>query len=110
MPLYMFQFAYTSESWAAQISSPQNRIDTVAPALCETAGGKLVGAWLCFGDYDGVFILDMPNVESMAAVALAIAGGGAVKSSKTTVLMTGAQGVDALKKAETVSKGYQPAR
>jgi hypothetical protein len=34
-------------------------------------------------------------MESMAAIALAIAAGGALKGSKTTALMTGAQGVEA---------------
>ena len=110
MPLYMYQCAYTSESWAAQTKNPQNCMDTVGTALCEAAGGKLIGAWLSFGDYDAVVIADMPNIESMAAVALAIAGGGAVKSSKTTVLMTGVQGVEALKKAEKVAKAYKPAK
>jgi len=46
----------------------------------------------------------------MAAIALAISGGGSVKSAKTTVLMTGAQGVEALKKAEKVAKEYKPAK
>jgi hypothetical protein len=55
---------------------------------------------------------DRGHVENrkQAAVALAIAGGGAVKSSKTTVLMTGVQGVEALKKAEKVAKAYKPAK
>ena len=110
MPFYMYQFAYTPESWAAQIKHPQNRMDTVGPAVCEAAGGKMIGAWLCFGEYDAVLIADMPDMESMAAVALAIAGGGAAKSAKTTVLMTGAQGVEALKKADKVAKGYKPAK
>ena len=80
------------------------------PASCEAAGGKLIGAWLCFGEYDVVLIADMPNMESMAALALAFAAGGAVKASKTTALMTGAQGVEALKKADTVAKTYRPAK
>ena len=110
MPLYMYQAAYTPESWAAQIKNPQNRMETVGPALCKAAGGKMIGAWLCFGEYDGVLIADVPDMESMAAIALAISGGGSVKSAKTTVLMTGAQGVEALKKAEKVAKEYKPAK
>ena len=53
MPIYMHQFTYTPESWAAQIKNPQNRMETVGPALCKAAGGKMIGAWLCFGEYDG---------------------------------------------------------
>jgi uncharacterized protein with GYD domain len=110
MALYMYQAAYTNESWAAQLKNPQNRVETVGRAVCEAAGGKLVGGWLCFGEYDLVIIADVPNNESMAAIALAVGAGGAVKASKTTVLMTGTEGVAALKKADAVAKVYRPAR
>jgi hypothetical protein len=45
MSLYMYQFAYTPESWAAQLKKPENRVENVGRALCEAAGGKLIGAW-----------------------------------------------------------------
>src|ERR1700741_5331001 len=54
MPLYMYQAAYTSESWATQLKNPQNRIETVGRQACEAVGGKLVGGWYCFGEYDVV--------------------------------------------------------
>jgi uncharacterized protein with GYD domain len=110
MPLYMYQCAYTPESWAAQLKNPQNRVESVGRALCEAAGGKFVGGWLCFGEYDLVLIADVPDMESMTAIALAVAAGGAVKASKTTTLMTGAQGIEALKKAAAVAKIYRPAK
>ena len=50
--------------------------------------------WLCFGDYDLVFIAGVPGNESMAAMALAVAAGGAIKASKSTPLMTAAEGID----------------
>ncbi len=110
MPLYMYQAAYTAESLAAQLKNPQNRVDAVGRAACEAVGGKFVGGWYCFGDYDLVLVADVPDNESMAAIALAIAAGGAVKSAKTTVLMSGAEAVAGMKKAEAVTKGYKPAR
>ncbi len=110
MPLYMYQAAYTPESWAAQVNNPQNRVETVGRQVCEAVGGKLVGGWLCFGEYDLVIIADVPNNESMTAIALGVAAGGAIKASKTTVLMTGTEGVAALKKADAVAKAYRPAR
>jgi uncharacterized protein with GYD domain len=110
MALYMLQLAYTPESWAAQVKSPANRVENVARASAESIGGRFVGGWLCFGEYDAVIICDMPDAESMAAIAIAVAAGGAIKSSKTTLLMTAAQGVEALKKAATVGKTYKPAR
>jgi uncharacterized protein with GYD domain len=110
MPLYMSQFAYTPEAWAAQIKNPQNRVETAARPSCEAAGGKLVGAWLCFGEYDAVLIADMPDAESHASLVMAIAAGGSMKAAKTTELMTGAQAVEALKKAGKVAKVYKPAK
>ena len=77
---------------------------------CEAVGGKLVGGWYSFGEYDAVFICDVPNNESMSAIALAVAAGGAIRAAKTTVLMTGMQGVEGMKKADVVAKTYKPAR
>jgi len=107
MPLYMYQAAYASNSWAAQLKSPDNRMRNPARALCESAGGKLIGAWYCFGDYDAVFIADMPDNVSASTVSLAIAAGGACKALKTTVLMTGEEAVAAMKKTAAVT--YKPA-
>ena len=76
----------------------------------EAVGGKLVGSWYCFGEYDLMIIVDVPGNESMAAIALAISAGGAIKSAKTTVLMSGDEAVAGMKKAEAVAKVYKPAR
>jgi uncharacterized protein with GYD domain len=110
MPIYMYQAAYTAESLAAQLKNPQNRVQAVGRQACEAVGGKLVGGWYSFGEYDLVIIADVPDNEAMTAIALAIAAGGAIKSSKTTVLMTGAEFVGAMKKADAVAKTYKPAR
>ncbi len=109
MPIYMYQAAYTAESWAAQLKNPQNRVEAVGRMLCEAAGGKLLGGWYCFGDYDLVIVADVPDNASMSAIALAVAGGGAIKAAKTTVLMPGTEIVSALQKATAVGKDYKPA-
>ena len=43
----------------------------------------------------------------MAAIAVAVAAGGKIRASKTTPLMTGAEGVAALRKADAVAKVYK---
>jgi len=98
--------AYTGESWAAQMKDPQNRVEAVGRQACEAVSGKLIGGWYCFGDYDLVIIAEVPNNESVAAIALAMAAGGAINASHTTILMTGAELVGALKKSEAVAKGH----
>jgi uncharacterized protein with GYD domain len=55
-------------------------------------------------------IVEAPDEVSMAAVAIAIAAGGAVKAAKTTPLLSGAQWVAAMEKAPEVSAQYRPAR
>lgn len=110
MPLYMYQAAYTPESWAAQMKNPQNRVESVGRQTTEAVGGTLIGGWYCLGEYDVMLIADVPDIESMAAIAVAIAAGGAIKSSQTTALMTGAELVTALQKSASVIKGYKPAR
>src|SRR5260370_41395958 len=99
MALFMYQLAYTPESWAAQLKNPKSRVDTVGRSLCEAAGGKFVSAWYCFGEHDAILIADMPDAESMSALALAAAAGGAIKAGQTTALMCGAHSVAALTKA-----------
>jgi hypothetical protein len=37
----------------------------------------MIGGWYCLGEYDVILIADVPNIESMAAIAVAIAAGGA---------------------------------
>jgi len=89
MPLYMYQAAYTPESWAAQLKNPQNRIETVGRQACEAVGGKLVGGWYCFGEYDAVFICDVPDNESMSAIALAVARAACHQSGENNRLDDG---------------------
>ena len=105
MPYYLFQASYTSEAVAALCKKPRNRESAIRAAV-ENLGGKLEGAWMAFGDYDVVTIVNMPNNVSAAALSMAVAAGGALKSAKTTPLLKFSEGVAALKKAGR--SGYRP--
>ena len=85
------------------MKKPQDRTEVVRKTI-EKLGGKLVGLWLSFGDQDVVAVMELPNNVSAAAVALAIGSGGALKSTKTTPLLTIDEGIAAMKKA--ASSGY----
>jgi uncharacterized protein with GYD domain len=106
----MYQAAYTPESLAAQIKDPQDRLASVGKALSEAVGGRPVGGGYSFGEYDITFLYEAPDDASAAAIAVAVAAGGAVKAAKTTRLLSGAEWIDALKKATAVSNVYRPAR
>src|SRR5262245_44036853 len=105
MAQYLFQAAYTSDAWAAQLQNPQNRVEVIRPVI-EGLGGRIESVYFAFGDYDVVGIVDMPNNVSMAAFALAAAAGGALKTMKTTPLMTVEEGLEAMRQAS--GTGYRP--
>ncbi len=110
MTQYLYQLAYTPESLAAQIKNPQDRLEIVGKQLTDAVGAKIVGGGYSFGEYDISIIIEAADDVTMAAVAVAIAAGGAVKAAKTTPLLSGPQWVAALKKAPAVSAQYRPAR
>ena len=105
MAKYLFQAAYTSEAWAAQLQNPQNRVEAIRPVIAGL-GGRIESVYFAFGDYDVVGIVEMPNNVSMAAFSLAAAAGGAVKTVKTTPLLTIEEGIEAMRKAS--GTGYRP--
>jgi uncharacterized protein with GYD domain len=105
MPLYLSRFSYTPETWAKLIANPEDRRNA-AQSYIESVGGKLHGFWYAFGTYDGYNLWEAPDNVSMAAVALAIGGGGALSSFETTVLLTVEETMDALGKARRVQ--YRP--
>src|SRR5216110_31432 len=82
MPLYLSRFNYTPETWAKLIGKPEDR-RKAAQSYIESVGGKLHGFWYAFGKHDGYNLWEAPDNISMAAVALAIGGGGALSSFET---------------------------
>ena len=110
MPTYLYQLSYTAESIAAQIANPQDRLKTAAKPVVEAFGGKLLGGGFSFGDYDVVLLYEVPDDDTAAAISAAVAAGGAVKSAKTTKLLSGTQWVSALKKAGKAGGVYKPAK
>jgi uncharacterized protein with GYD domain len=99
---YMVQFSYTKEAVAAFLKQPEDRSAPVR-ALAKALGGKMTAFYYCFGDYDGIAIIEgMDNTSTLAAVMAAVAPGHLSKI-KTTVLMSMDEAVEAMKKAGGVS-------
>ena len=99
MPLYLSRFSYTPETWARMVEKPEDRRDA-ARSYIESVGGKLHGFWYAFGSHDGLTLWEAPDNVSMAAVAIAIGGGGALSSFETTVLLTVEETLEALQQAQ----------
>src|SRR2546426_5148038 len=98
MPQYLYQVAYTAESLAAQIKNPQDRLEIVGKQIADAVGAKILSGGYSYGEYDVSIIVDAPDEGSMAAVAIAIAAGGAVKAAETTPLLNGGHWVAAPQK------------
>ena len=107
MAHYLVQLAYTPEAWAGQLKNPQNRVEVVRPAL-EKVGARFEAAYLAFGKYDIVFIMEAPDNVSAAAISLAISASGAVKAYETTPLMTPEEGIEAMRKGAEAAAAYRP--
>ena len=104
MPCYLVQASYTAPAVGAMIKNPQDRAAVVAPMM-EKMGGKLLGFWFTFGEYDIVAIVETPDAVSAAAISMAIGSSGAMSAYRTTPLLTSADATEAMKKASGV--GYQ---
>ena len=104
MPLYLSKFSYTPETWARLVGKPEDR-RKAAQKYIESVGGKLHGFWYALGEYDGYNLWEAPDSVSMAAVAIAISGGGALSKFETTQLLTVEETLEALGKAKTL--GYR---
>jgi len=105
MALYLTRFSYTPETWARLSKNPEDR-RAAAQKYIEAVGGKLHGFWYAFGEYDAYSILEAPDNLSMAAVAIAISGGGALSKYETTVLLSVEETIEALKRVQTIT--YRP--
>jgi len=102
MALYMTQFSYTPEAWAALMKKPEDR-SVPLKALFEKLGGRLIGLYYCFGEYDGVAIGEVPDNTAEMAMLLAVIAPGHLKATKTTVLFTVQEAMQALAKAGGIS-------
>jgi uncharacterized protein with GYD domain len=101
----MVQLSYSPEVLAGFIKKPSDRTPVVSKLVAKV-GGKLVGSWFSFGDYDAVIIVEGGDNVSAAALSMAVSASGAFKAFKTTPLLGIEEGMAAMKKAGTL--GYKP--
>jgi uncharacterized protein with GYD domain len=104
MALYLTRFSYTPETWARLTQNPEDRREA-ARAYIESVGGKLHGFWYAFGEFDGYNLWEAPDNVSIAAVVLAIGGGGALSKIETIPLLTVEETLEALGRAQSI--GYR---
>lgn len=103
MPKFLFEASYTPDGIkGVQSAGGSSRRDAVAQ-VAESVGGQLESFYFAFGERDAYVIVELPDNESAAAVALTVnaAGGATVR----TVVLLAPDEVDAAAKR---SVDYQP--
>jgi uncharacterized protein with GYD domain len=98
MPIYITQGRYTRDAIKGMIIKPEDRADQVA-RLISKAGGKLIGYYLTFGEYDFLSIAEAPSDTTMAAIT----------DLKTTVAMTSVEAKGAFAAASDLAPGFKSA-
>jgi uncharacterized protein with GYD domain len=87
MPKYLIEASYTREGIEGVMrSGGSSRVEAVRDAL-DSVGGELESFHFAFGDHDAIVIVEAPDNEAAAAVALTVNGSAGV-SARTTVLLT----------------------
>lgn len=105
MPLYLVQFAYTTEATKALVENPQDRAQASREAA-ESVGAKILGFWYAFGEFDGVYLLEAPDHTTVAALRMLVGASGALSKFETTVLFDMDEAQQAMHKA--AGAAYRP--
>src|SRR3954467_14493565 len=101
MPLFMAQFAYTPEAWAALIHAPQDRA-AASDALLRHFGGRLLGLYYTPGaEYDGFALFEAPDDAAAAAVDIADVASGHLRSNRLLHVLSAEEMQSALRRAAT---------
>jgi len=108
MPIFITQGRYTREAIKGMIVKPEDRADAVG-RLISKAGGRLIGYYLTFGEYDFLCIAEAPGETQMAAALLAAASGGGVTDLHTTLAMTSVEAKGAFAAASDIAPGFKSA-
>jgi uncharacterized protein with GYD domain len=108
MPIYITQGRYTRDAVKGMIVQPEDRADAVSRLLSK-AGGRLIGYYLTFGEYDFMLIAELPTDTQAAAVLLAAASGGGVTGLRTTVAMTSIEAKGAFAAASDLAPRFKSA-
>jgi uncharacterized protein with GYD domain len=102
MPQYLGRFSYSTDAVRALVQSPQDR-EAAAREVVEALGGRLLGFWFALGEFDGVFIAELPDNASATALAMIVGGSGAMARFETTALLGMEEAQEAMRKASAAA-------
>lgn len=106
MPIYITQGRYTREAIKGMVVKPEDRAEAASRLLSKT-GGRLIGYYLTFGEYDFLTIAEVPGETQMAAALIASAAGGGVTDLRTTVALTSIEAKGAFAAASDLTSAFR---
>ena len=86
MPKYLLNVNYTFEGVKGLLKDGGTVRRKVVDDLVEGLGGKVESFYFCFGKYDVVAIVDLPDNEAVTAASLTVGAAGAAEVQTTTLL------------------------
>jgi uncharacterized protein with GYD domain len=101
MKSFLILASYQAKTWATLVKEPKNRLEVANPII-DNLGGKIVCAYLTFGEHDSVAIVDMPDDVTAASLSMALLASGAFKTVKTIPVLNWKDAVEAMKQAKKV--------
>lgn len=109
--LLLYLVKYENDQKAAMLKNPetQDRAAIHRKAIADF-GGKPIAQFGSYGEYDMVYIYEMPHEKALAANLHLTDSYGLAKYSKAIPLMTGDDFADSLQLAEDTVTEYAPAR
>jgi uncharacterized protein with GYD domain len=100
-------FSYKPETWNQFLMKPGDRTAAVRD-LAESVGGSLETMYFMFGDRDGFVVLDVPDRDAAAAIAVAVNSSGAFSHMETRELISPEDLPAVLEKAASAREVYRP--
>ena len=108
MPIFITQGRYTRDAIKGMVTRPEDRADQVS-RLISRAGGRLIGYYMTFGEYDFLTIAEAPSDTQMASALLAAASSGGVTDLRTTVALSPSEAKGAFAAAGELARGFRAA-
>jgi len=106
MPIYITQGRYTREAIKGMIVKPEDRFEALSKHVAR-AGGRLIGLYLTFGEYDFLSIIEAPGENQIAAILLSAAGAGGITDLKTMLALSSVEAKGAFAAAGDLAHSFR---
>ena len=102
MAHFMVQVCFTADAAGALIQNVPDR-EAIAREVVESLGGRVHSYFYAFGPTDAFVHAEFPSNIEAAALSMAVASSGAFSKFETTPLLTNAEAMEAMRKAQGIA-------